>query len=118
MKTNKELKNEYKQLKSKMGVFQIMNKRNGKILLDSSVDMDSRWNRHRTELKFGNHRNKALQSDWNENGEQVFAYEILSEIEHDESEVKNYANEVKELEALYGDELQPFDEKGYNMVKK
>ena len=69
MKTKKELKEEYKQPKTPMGVFQIKNIKNKKVRIDKSIDMESKWNRHKMELKFGNHRNRNFQKEWNEYGE-------------------------------------------------
>ena len=78
MKTTKELKDEYKQMKFKMGVFQIRNTVNDKIFVGSSTDLDAIWNRHRVQLNFGNHQNAELQNDWKELGPERFVYEILA----------------------------------------
>lgn len=81
MKNRRELKAEYLQQKPKAGVFQVKNLKNGMLLLDSAINMPSKWNRHRTELRFGSHRNKTLQQDWNEMGEAGFEFSVLSELE-------------------------------------
>lgn len=114
MTTKKELKDAYKQAKIKMGVFQIRNTVNNKLYIDSHVNLPAIWNRHKTELNFGGHRNAALQSEWNEFGEASFLFEILAEIQPKETEITDYAKELKALAAMYIEELQPFDGKGYN----
>jgi len=98
MKTKKELKEAYKQTKSPMGVFQIKNIVNNMVLIDSSTDMKSKWNRHKMELKFGSHKNRALQSDWNKNGEDNFVFEILAELKRDDTKSVNDQKELKVLE--------------------
>ncbi len=113
MKTKKELKNEYLQSKSTMGVFQIKNIKNGKILIDSSTDIDSRMNRHRMELKFGSHQNKDLLKDWNEFGEDSFVFEMLSEIKHKDDADIDYKAEIKILKDMILEELQISDEIRY-----
>lgn len=113
MKSKKELKAAYKQMKFPMGVFQIRNTTNGKIFIASSNNINALWNRHRTELKFNSHKNKILQKDWNDFGEGTFVFEVLGEVPYDEETV-NYQEEIKTLEALYLEELKPFGEKGYN----
>ena len=118
MKTRKELTEEYKQTKFRMGVFQIRNMVNGKIFMESSINLDAIWNRHRLELDFGGHRNKSLQKDWKEFGEYNFKFEILSEIEHREGVAVDYKKELILLEKMYLEELQPFEEKGYNQRPK
>ena len=117
MKSKKALKASYKEMKFPMGVFQIINKTNGKVLVDSSLNMPAKWNRHLTTLKFGSHRNKALQQDWNQLGAESFEYGILSEIAYEDATV-DYGKEVEILEELFLEELQPFGEKGYNKIKK
>ena len=114
MKSKKELKDEYKQKKLKMGVFQIKNIINSKIFIGSSLDLDAIWNRHKSQLQFRSHPNKELQKDWNEFGEENFTYAILAEIKQDEDKQIDYSKAVKELEDLYIDELQPYDDRGYN----
>ncbi|MBI1227088.1 MAG: GIY-YIG nuclease family protein [Bacteroidetes bacterium] len=112
--TRKELIAEYKNLKPRIGVFQIRNTTNGKVLIEGSTNLDKIWNRHSTELRFGNHRNKALQQDWNEFGEHSFVFEILSEIAQPEDNSPfDAGREVKMLEKLFLEERQPFGEKGY-----
>lgn len=114
MKTKKELKAIYKEMKFRMGVFQIRNKVNGKIYVEGSLDLVSIWNRHKFQLKMGVHTVEALQHDWNALGEENFAYDILSEIKQDDTGNADYQKEVRLLEQMYIDELQPFDERGYN----
>lgn len=111
--TKKELKEQYAQMKFPMGVFQIRNKINGKIFVDGHSNLDAIWNRHRTQLKFGSHRNTELQKDWNEFGEENFIYEILSEINQENDKV-DFAKELKTLTEMYVEDLQPFGERGYN----
>lgn len=118
MKTKKELLEEYKQKKFPMGVFQIRNIVNGKIYIESSVNLDAIWNRHRVELNFGGHRNPDLQKDWKAFGEENFRYEILFEIQPTEGDTSDPKKELNLLEKMYLDELQPFEEKGYNQRPK
>ena len=105
MKTKKELKEEYKQMKIPMGVFQIKNIKNNKFLIDHSIDMESKWNRHKMELKFGNHRNRSFQKEWNEYGEENFVFNVLSELKKSEEENINYNKELKTLQNLVIEEL-------------
>ena len=115
--TKKELKNQYKERRFPMGVFQIKNEANGKILLDSGLNMPAKWKRHLTELKFGSHRNKVLQQEWKQFGETAFVYEVVAELEY-KSTTEDYGKEVAILAELYLEELMPFGEKGYNKVPK
>ncbi len=105
MNTRKEIKEDYKQMKFPMGVFQIKNVANNKIIIDNSVDMTSKWNRHKTELRFGNHKNSELQNDWNEFGEDNFVLEVLSELKQDDEKKVNYPKELRLLQQMITDEM-------------
>lgn len=118
MKTRKEIKEEYKRKKFRIGVFQIRNTVNNKIFVESSMDLVAIWNRQRFQLNAGNHHNTALQKDWIEFGADSFKYEILEEIEQKDEALIDYNKEVKELEIMYIEELKPFDDKGYNKRSK
>jgi len=105
MKSKKEMKATYLQMKPEMGVFEIKNNVDGKILIDKSTNIKSKMNRHKTELKFNSHKNKELQKDWNEHGEDNFSMNILSKLEYSDDESINYKEELKLLESLIKDEL-------------
>jgi len=113
MKTRKELKEEYKQMKFPMGVFQIRNISNNKILIDNSTNMVSKWNRHKSELTFGTHKNKVLQKDWNEKGKDNFVFEILSELQQSDEKNTNYSRELQLLQQMIIDERNISEEMSY-----
>ena len=107
MNARKKLKEEYKQRKNRMGVFQIRNTVNGKIFVGSSLNFDAIWNRTKMELNFGNHRNPVLQNEWKLFGEANFKYEILSEVVQKDEDRIDYNKEVKTLEGMFIAELNP-----------
>lgn len=106
MKTKKELKDEYKQMEFPMGVFQIKCTVNEKSLIDNSIDMKSKWNRHKMELRFGNHKNKDLQNDWNKYSEDKFIFEVLSGLKKSEEENVNYNKKLRSLQKLIIEEMK------------
>ncbi|MEI7527093.1 MAG: GIY-YIG nuclease family protein [Mariniphaga sp.] len=114
MKTRKELKEEYMQMKFKMGVFQIKNNINGKVFIGSSLDLNAIWHAQKLQLDFGIHPNSDLQKDWKEHGAENFSYEIIEEIKQGDDKPIDYAKGIKVLEGMIIDELQPFENKGYN----
>ena len=113
MKSKKELKAEYKQKKPVAGVFQIKNNKNQMLLIEESPDIQSRWNRHRTELKFGSHRKKSLQRDWDRFGEENFAFTILSELQIKEEDSFNITDELKILLQMMEEEIDISKEMKY-----
>lgn len=113
-RSKQELKEAYKQIKKRAGVFQIRNVQNGKVFLGSSVDLDAIWNRNRLQLNVGSHPNSGLQKDWKAIGEANFSYEILSEVKIREEGKQDVKSEAQALLALFMDELKPFGEAGYH----
>ncbi len=108
------MKAEYKQMKFKMGVFQIKNKSNGKVFIGSSLDLNASWNAQKFQLNAGLHKNSELQKDWNETGADNFSYEILEELKQKDDQPFNSRKEIKVLEEMVIAEIQPFEDKGYN----
>lgn len=105
-------------MKFKMGVFQIKNNINGKIFIGSSLDLKAIWYAQKLQLDMGMHQNSELQKDWKEFGSENFSYEILDEINQTEDKPIDYKKEIKTLEDMIIDDLQPFEENGYNKKSK
>jgi hypothetical protein len=114
MDKRKELKKNYQQAHRPMGVFQIRNTVNNKVLVGVGLDLPGILNRHRFQLNLGSHRNKVLQAEWHEFGSDQFSFDILDELTPTEGARQNYQEELAVLEALWLDKLQPYGERGYN----
>ena len=84
-------------------VYQIRNIINNKIYIGSTINLKSRINEHKNDLKKNIHSNQYLQNAWNKYGQQSFVFEILI-IEE---------NDWKGLEQYYIDLLKP----DYNIAK-
>ncbi len=114
MDKKSQLKKEYKQKIRPAGVYQIVNKINGKVLVGRSSNLDGRFNSHNFMLRYGSHRNKELQKDWNELGEENFKFEVLELINPDDETITDYPSELSIMEELWLEKLQPYGERGYN----
>ena len=112
----KELIQQYKLTNRPMGIYQIRNLVNGKVFVESSVNLTGILNRQKFALKLNGHKNKQLQADWNEFGAENFAFEILEEIVQREN--LDIKAELEFLEDLWLEKLKPFGDKGYNQRKK
>jgi len=64
-------------MKKLSGVYQIVNKPNGKKYVGSTVHILKRWNEHLLQLKSGNHKNRLLQNAFNEHGQDCFIFSVL-----------------------------------------
>lgn len=106
MDRKKRLKELYKNMKPDMGVFVIRSNFNNKCYLEGSHDLKSTINSGKFKLNFGNHPNKDLQKDWNEQGEQNFTIDILEKLKYDEDESKSdYSEDLEILKMIWKERL-------------
>ncbi|HRX52291.1 MAG TPA: metalloregulator ArsR/SmtB family transcription factor [Candidatus Krumholzibacteria bacterium] len=103
----------YKQANKRAGVYAVRNERTGRVLLGSARNLHGPLNRHRAQLDFGSHPNKALQKDWRELGADAFAFEILEMVDAKLEGLERDAA-LKALEQAWIARLQPFGERCYN----
>ena len=108
----------YKLAGRPMGVFQIRNTASNKVFVDSSTDVPGRINRHKFQLNAGLHPSRPLQADWNEQGENAFAFEELEPFEPRADSTVDPADELEVLEDLWLEKLEPYGDRGYNERKK
>ena len=116
-KKKKELKREYQQNHTPMGVYQIRNIVNDKVLIGKALNLGV-LNGTKLQLNAGSHPNKALQSDWREFGSESFVFEILDELSATEGPEHDYRADLAFLEELWLEKIQPYGDRGYNAVKK
>ncbi|MNO40766.1 GIY-YIG catalytic domain protein [compost metagenome] len=115
----KELAYNYAHSHRPMGVYRIVNTRNDKAYVGSSLNLDGVWNKHKFMLDIGNHDNKGLQADWKEYGEKAFVFEILEQIKPEEdfvaevSELAKYRKLLPDMENKWLEQLSPYGERGY-----
>lgn len=112
----KELLEQFKQIKTYMGVIQIKNNANGKIYIAAFSNLKNRWFTIKGQLEMGRFANLQLQKDWKEFGPDSFTYEILEEKETDE--VTDMKWELKKMEKPWLEKLQPYGDRGYNKIPK
>jgi len=114
VKSQQEIKREYKERKKPAGVFQVKNIANGKVLLGSSLNLEGPLNSHKFMLTVGRHRNETLQKEWNEYGSEQFVFEILEVVKFKDDPNFNLNDELTLLEQMWLEKVQPFGERGYN----
>jgi len=110
----KELIREYRETPKPMGVIRIRNTTNGKALVEATRNIPALFNRHRATLRMGGHPNKDLAADWKTDGEQAFAFEVLDTLEAPDRADYDPTTDLRVLEDLWLEKLQPFVPDGYN----
>lgn len=116
--SRKALKREYMETQHPIGVFRVYNKTNGKSFIGTSVNLTAALNGQRARLTMGGHPSTVLQEEWNRFGADAFEIEVLDTLTPPETPDYNPADDLKVLEDLWLDRLQPFDDKGYNKRPK
>lgn len=111
----KKLKQQYKESHRPMGVYAIRNRDNGLIFVGSSVNLPAIFNRWRMQLNTNSQvKYPALQDDWRRLGSEAFEFEVLEELEPDETPGWTPQDDLQVLEELWLEKLEPFGERGYN----
>lgn len=107
MDRKKELKEQYKQMKSEMGIFAVRTKDGTKYFLETTQNLKGKINSTRFQLQHGSHPNKAMQNEWNQRGENNFVIEILEKLEYDkDDETKtDYGEELSIMKMLWEEKL-------------
>ena len=105
-KSRKELIEQYKERKITGGIYVIKNTRTGKIALDSTTDMRASRNRFDFSQKTGNCTYKHIQEEWKTYGPQVFAFEVLEELEHGDKQTDyEFESDIAVLKELWKEKL-------------
>ncbi|HNW35903.1 MAG TPA: GIY-YIG nuclease family protein [Candidatus Ozemobacteraceae bacterium] len=110
----KELKKAAKEAIPAMGVFQIRNTANGRLLIGSSMNLKSSSNSFQMKLSFFSNHNTLLKADLVNCGPAAFKFEILETIDAEKIEMADWPSTVRSLEKKWKSELHPYGEKGYN----
>lgn len=108
-----ELQRVYKEFKKQAAVYQIRNTANGKLFIDSTLNLKT-LNGEKFMLNMGTHKNRSLQKEWKEFGEEAFVFEVLEELKQPENEYVDLKDELKKLKDKWLGQLQPYGEKGYH----
>ena len=86
-----------------IGIYVIICKINKKMYIGSSMNLDKRIKRHKSDLKGNRHDNKYLQNDWNLFGEDCFEFKVVKnydEIDRKSLEKIEY-NYIEKNDNLY-----------------
>lgn len=109
----KELQALYKEMKQEGGVYRIVHKNSGRSFIASLPNLKSMDGR-RFELNNGSFKNKELQRDWNQYGEDAFEFEVLEVLKPSENAYVTAREQLGELEQKWMEKLEPYGERGYH----
>lgn len=95
---------------STSGIYTIRNTVNGKVYVGSAICFKSRFSRHITRLKKGDHHSPKLQKAWIKYGSEAFLFEPL--------EAVSDVGCLLSREQFWIESLSAFGENGYNMTPR
>ena len=101
-----QIKRDYKETKRPMGIYAIKVSQKNTVFLGVAIDLDARINRHKSELKFGGHRNSELQKLWDSQGEAALTFEILDVLDHQDNEPTDPKKELQTLAEMWTHKLK------------
>lgn len=113
MDKKKELKQQYKEIKTEAGVFQVRNTQNQKILIDSTRNLKT-LNGKLFQLNTGIYPNQRLAEELQQYGPDAFMIEVLEVLEKPDDPFFDEKDALKKLQAKWMEKLQPFGDRGYN----
>lgn len=116
MERRKQLVKQFQEIKIEAGVYQIKNKVNGKVYIASLPNLKSLSGKA-MQLNMGSFTVKSLQADWTALGEDAFAIEVLEVLPPNDNPFVSVKDELKRLEKKWLDQLEPYDDRGYNTRK-
>jgi hypothetical protein len=117
MLDKKEIKRQYKQTIQPMGIYLIKNLTTGKIFIGNTKNLNAVFNSAKLQLKTGTFMNRELQKDFIESGEGNFSFDVLDRLEPKDDLNYDYTEDLKILEELWMEKLQPYDPNGYHKKK-
>lgn len=111
----KQARSDYKRSVQPMGIVEIRNLKNGRRFIMRSTNTRGTINSLRFQLRSGTFvTSPELSRDWQQLGEVHFTIEVLDELKAADEPGRDYEAELKTLEELWMEKLQPYDDKGYH----
>jgi group I intron endonuclease len=82
-----------------VGVYKIINNKNGKFYIGSSANCELRFYQHKYSLNKNTHHCKHLQASWNKHGDSCFSFEVLLVVD---DRAQAFMHEEELLKTSYG----------------
>lgn len=103
----KELQEQYKNRKMTGGIYRIINRENGRFMLQSTADINAAHNVFEGFIKTDNCTHPRLIKDWNQYGKDVFFIEDLDLIEKKETQTQEeFNNDIQVLLEIWDEKLE------------
>ena len=95
----------YRETPRPAGVYRVTHLRTGRVLLGSSPDATAMLNRLRIQLTLWSHPNGALQADWDGDGADGFALDVVDFLPPSDDPDRNIVDDLQTLLSLWENQL-------------
>ncbi len=102
----KEALRKYRETPRPAGVYRVLHRPSGRVLLGASPDAPAMLNRIRAQLSMKSHPNKQLQSDWDAGGEAAFEFEVVDLLGVPDDPSQDISDDLQILCELWKERLQ------------
>lgn len=101
-----------------IGIYKILNQKNQKCYVGSSINIENRWTKHKALLRNNKHENEHLQNSWNKHGESIFEFSIIEECSEEILLTREqfYLDTLLEAQSYFKDGGELFYSLGYNLL--
>ena len=82
-------------------IYKILNTKNNKFYIGSTTNFIKRKSSHLCQLRINNHRNKFIQKDYNNFGEEVFIFSIVKFVKNKNDLISKESDYIKKLKPGY-----------------
>ncbi len=111
VKTNADLKREYKETPIPMGVFLVRNTQTNEFIIDASRNLGGSINMYKSVLKWGKvndplMKNPKVLEDYRTQGEETFEFKILDTLKPKREPSWDPGEDLKALEKIWFEELK------------
>ncbi len=115
MTDRREANRQFKQLVPAMGIFQVRNRADGRVLVTSAANLPAAMKSLEFQLRNGLYRRHPdLQADVTRLGAENFAFEELDRLEPRSEPGYDPGPDLRALEEMWLEKLKPFGVRGYN----
>lgn len=101
----KEVIRRYRDQPRPAGVFRVLHKPSGRILLGASPDAPARLRRIQAQLEMTSHPNRDLQCDWDSDGITSFEFGVMDLLPPNDSPDADVSDELEALLELWAEKL-------------
>ena len=95
----------YKETPRPAGVYQVLHKSSGRVLVGSSPDAPAMLRRIRAQLEMDSYPNRQLQHDWSASGETGFVFEVVDLLDEPDSPTDDISRDLEALSELWQERL-------------